>query len=151
MGSVAKISRMAHSCFHRLTHPKSRAERSTSSKIQLKLSPTPSSVSEVTEAEKRIVKFVQRQSFPTDIDKSVITGRLARLKPFEEEGILRVGGRLKHSDLQYDAKYPMILLGKHPVTELIILHYHHLNGHEGAYQVLTEIRQQFWIAREFLQ
>ena len=27
--------------FHRLMHPKSRAERSTSSKIQLKLSPTP--------------------------------------------------------------------------------------------------------------
>ena len=39
------------------------------------------------------------ESFPTDIDKSVKTGRLARLKPFEE-GILRVWGRLKHSNLQ---------------------------------------------------
>ena len=84
--------------FHRLTHPKLRAERSTSSKIELKLSPTPLSVSEVTEAEKRIV---QRQSFHTDIDKSVITGRL---KPFKEEGILRVEGRLKYSDLGKERK-----------------------------------------------
>ena len=75
---------------HILTRPKLRAERNTSSKIELKLSPTPLSVSEVTEAEKRIVKFVQRQSFPIDIDNSVITGRLSRLKPFEEEGILYV-------------------------------------------------------------
>ena len=40
---------------HRLTHPKLRAERNTSSNIELKLSPTPLSVPEVTEAEKRIV------------------------------------------------------------------------------------------------
>ena len=41
----------------------------------------------------------------------------------------------------------MILPGKHPVTELIIRHYYHLNGHVGSYQVLAEIRQQFWIVK----
>ena len=41
----------------------------------------------------------------------------------------------------------MILPGKHPVTELIIRHYHHLNGHVGSYQVLAEIRQRFWIVK----
>ena len=75
------------------------------------------------------------------------TSQLAGLKTFEEEGILRVGGRLKHSDLQYNAKYPMILPGKHPITELIIRHYRHLNGHVGSYQVLAEIRQRFWIVK----
>ena len=77
----------------------------------------------------------------------MLTGQLAGLKPFEDEGILRVGGRLKHSELQYDAKYPMILPGKHQVTRLIVLHYHHLNGHIGSYQVLAEIRQRFWIVK----
>ena len=77
-------------------------------------------------AEKKIVKIVQRQSFPND--ESTLKGRLARLKPFEEDGILRVGGRLKYSDLQYGAKHPMILPEKHPISELIIRHYHHLNG-----------------------
>ena len=57
---------------------------------------------------------------------------------------------MKNSDLQYDAKYPMILPGKHPVTELIIRHYRHLNGHVGSYQVLAEIRQRFWIVKAVL-
>ena len=47
---------------------------------------------------------------------------------------------MKHSDVKYDAKYPMVLPGKHPVTELVIRHYHHL---DGAYRVLAEIRQRF--------
>jgi len=96
-------------------------------------------------AENKIVKIVQRQSFPED--KSPLKGRLARLKPFEEDGILRVGGGLKHSDLQYDAKHPKILPEKHPISELIIRHYHHLNRHVGNYQVLAEIRQRFWIIK----
>ena len=44
MGSAAKLSRVAYTC-------KSRAERSTGSKVELKLSPTPLSLSKVTEAE----------------------------------------------------------------------------------------------------
>ncbi|XP_074632496.1 uncharacterized protein LOC141890859 [Acropora palmata] len=104
-------------------------------------------VVDVTEAEKKIVKAVQAQSFPVETDKTVLTGQLARLKPFEDEGILRVGEILKHSELQYDAKYPMILPGKHQVTRLIVLNYHHLNGHVGSHQVLAEIRQRFWIVK----
>ena len=50
---------------------------------------------------------------------------------------------MKHSDVKYDAKYPMVLPGKHPVTELVIRQYHHLDGHVGAYRVLAEIRQRF--------
>ncbi|XP_015754719.1 PREDICTED: uncharacterized protein LOC107334302 [Acropora digitifera] len=117
------------------------------SKTNVKFSPTPLTVIDVTEAEKKIVKAVQAQSFPVETDKTVLTGQLARLKPFEDEGILRVGGRLKHSELQYDAKYTMILPGKHQVTRLIVLHYHHLNGHVGSHQVLAEIRQRFWIVK----
>ena len=37
----------------------------------------------------------------------------------------------------------MVLPGKHPVTELVIGHHHHLDGHVGAYRVLAEIRQRF--------
>ena len=41
----------------------------------------------------------------------------------------------------------MVLPGKHPVTELVIRHYHHLNGHVGAYRVLAEISQRFRIVK----
>ena len=54
---------------------------------------------------------------------------------------------MKHSDLKYNAKYPMVLPGKLPVTKLEIRHYHHLNGHVGAYRVLAEIRQRFRIVK----
>ena len=64
MGSTVKISRVSHSCFPQTSHPKLRAEQSKSSKIELKLSPTPLSVSEVTQAETRIVTFLQRKLFP---------------------------------------------------------------------------------------
>lgn len=49
------------------------------------------------------------------------------------------------SDLAYDAKHPMILPAKHPVSGLIVYHYHQLNGHVGTYQVLAEVRRHFWI------
>ena len=84
--------------FHRAKHPKPQVKGNRSSKAEFKFSPVPLPVSEGTEA-KTIVRFLQKQSFPMKIDKPVITSQLARLKPFEEEGILRVGGRLKHSDL----------------------------------------------------
>ena len=109
------------------------------------LRPEPLTVSEVDKAEKKIVQFVQNQSFASENKETVINGRLARLKPFEDEGILPVGGRLNHSDLPYDAKHPMILPVNHPVPGLIVRHYHHLNGHVGSYQVLAEVRQRFWI------
>lgn len=111
----------------------------------VKYSPKTLSIHDVDKEEKKIVNFVQEQSFADEKSETVIKGRLARLKPFEDEGIIRVGGRLNHSSLSYDAKHPMILPAKHPVSELIIRHYHHLNGHVGTYQVLAEIRQRYWI------
>ena len=97
----------------------------------------PLTVSDVSEAEKRIVKAVQEQSFAEDV--SMKKGKLARLSPFKQDG-----GRLNRSRLPY-AKHPLILPGKHPVTVLIIQHYHAQNGHVGTHQVLSEIRQRYWV------
>ena len=104
------------------------------------------SLSDVEEAERRIVKNVQNKAFPEEFSSLNATkGRLERLKPFVNEGLLRVGGRLDRANLNYDAKHPIILSGKHCVSEMIILHYHHANGHVGPHQLLAEIRQRFWI------
>ena len=104
------------------------------------------SLLELEEAERRIVKGVQDQAFPEvfcSLDSS--KGPFAKLKPFVKEELLRVGGRLDRANLDYDAKHPMILPGKHSVTEMIIIHYRFANGHVGPYQVFAEIRQRFWI------
>ena len=104
-------------------------------------------LSDVEEAERRIVKNVQNQTFSSKelSSPNLSKSPLAKLKPFVNNGVLRVGGRLDRADLSYDAKHPMILPGKHHVTEMIILHYHFTNGHVGPYQLLAETRQHFWI------
>ena len=53
----------------------------------------PLTVSELEEAERMIVRQVQKESFPADLEKTK-KGSLAKLKPFREDGLLRIGGRL---------------------------------------------------------
>lgn len=104
------------------------------------------SLSDLEEAERRIVKNVQSQAFPEEFSRPDSgKGPLAKLKPFVSNGVLRVGGRLDRAHLHYDAKHPVILPGKHCITEMVILHYHLVNGHVGPHQVLAETRQHFWI------
>ena len=61
------------------------------------------------------------------------------------DGIIRVGGRLKHALISYEAKYPMILPNNDHVSILIIRHYHEILGHAGREHVLSFVRQRYWI------
>lgn len=92
------------------------------------------------------MKGIHNQAFAEEFcspDSS--KGPSPKLKPFSNEGLLRVGGRLDCANLDYDAKHLMMLPGKDCVTDMILLYYHFANGHVGPYQVLTEIRQHFGI------
>ncbi|UYV84687.1 hypothetical protein LAZ67_X003096 [Cordylochernes scorpioides] len=61
------------------------------------------------------------------------------------QGILRVGGRLRHSDLDIDQKHPMLIPKDHFVTKLIVIHYHINNLHSGTQLTLSLIRNKCWI------
>lgn len=64
-----------------------------------------------------------------------------KLNPFiDEEGILRVGGRLRESSLPYSAKHPMLLPGHHPLSQLIITHEHEKHLHAGPQATLSAVR-----------
>ena len=62
------------------------------------------------QAEQILVRFVQNESFP-NVSKSIANSKeifktlnIAKLSPFiEEDGIIRVKDRLKHSNLDYNA------------------------------------------------
>ena len=75
------------------------------------------------------------------------TSSLYRLNPFlDENGLLRVGGRLKHADLTTAVKHPIILPRKGHVTGLIISHFHNMVEHQGHGMTLNQIRSAgFWI------
>ena len=73
---------------------------------------------------------------------------LIRLNPFiDPQGLLRVGGRLKHAVLAYDERYPIILPSKSIFTRLIIEAYHRRSLHGGVQLTLGMIRQRYWIPR----
>ncbi|XP_051864326.1 uncharacterized protein LOC127566341 [Drosophila albomicans] len=70
---------------------------------------------------------------------------IASLLPFIDQfGLLRVGGRLANSTLPYDARHPIILPRRHPITLALIAHHHKKNLHVGARALLAKIRLQYW-------
>ncbi|UYV67559.1 hypothetical protein LAZ67_5001210 [Cordylochernes scorpioides] len=100
----------------------------------------------------QIVKNIQRCEFTPEINACIKNiplprkSRLISLNIFiDSQGILRVGGRLRHSDLDIDQKHPMLIPKDHFVTKLIVMHYHINNLHSGTQLTLSLIRNKYWI------
>ena len=70
-----------------------------------------------------------------------------KLDPFiDNEGTLRVGGRLKNADLPSPIKHPVILPRGSHASSLIIRHFHERVGHQGKGITLNEVRANgYWI------
>ena len=74
------------------------------------------------------------------------SSNLRNLRPVLVDGVLRVGGRLQKAVvLSWDEKHPMILPKRHPVSRLVVRHYHESAAHSGREQTLCEVRRMFWI------
>ncbi|XP_066600003.1 uncharacterized protein [Prorops nasuta] len=71
---------------------------------------------------------------------------LNRLHPFvDDNGILRVGGRLTNSSLPFPAKHPPILPKRSALSQLFIQHAHRIAIHGGPTQTLGILLQMVWI------
>jgi len=110
------------------------------------------SVEEIDEAEKTWVKTVQAASYKNELatllkGKFVAKGSsLSSLNPFiDEHGVLRVGGRIKHSLLPAESKHLVILPAQSQFTALMIHSCHRRTMHGGAQQTLGLLRQRFWV------
>lgn len=74
------------------------------------------------------------------------SSKLISLNPFiDQQGILRVGGRLRHATISRHAAHPAILPSDDHLTALIIDDAHKTLMHGGAQLMLAHIRQRFWI------
>ena len=108
-------------------------------------------LSDLESAEVAILKWQQMTSFQREYDGLVQghripkSSRLSSLDPFLEDDVLRVGGRLRHSNVPYDMKHPIILPKGSHITTLIIRREHALLGHVGRHHVLSSLRKKFWI------
>ena len=64
----------------------------------------------------------------------------------DEEGILRVGGRLQRSPLPPAEKNPILISGKHHVATLLVRHFHESVQHQGRHFTEGALRAAgFWI------
>ena len=72
---------------------------------------------------------------------------LSSLDPFvDKEGILRVGGRLKHSSLPFEIKHALILPKTSQISKCIIMFYHESVFHSGRGITINTIRENgIWI------
>ncbi|CAH8464754.1 unnamed protein product [Schistosoma turkestanicum] len=110
-------------------------------------------VKELESAKRKILMVVQREAYGELLNESnvshkeVSNKRLRGLSPIMIDGLLCVGGRLMYSELPSESKHPVILPGRHRVTELIVRHYHKEEGHMGTSHVLATIRKYYWIVK----
>lgn len=109
--------------------------------------------SELRHARNFILRYVQKQGFNFELHllkkkKSICHGQSSRilsLAPFlDEDGLIRVGGRLQKSKLNFDEKHPILLPKDHKITESIIREEHLRNMHCGPQMLLYSVRQQYW-------
>lgn len=110
----------------------------------------PLEVSELSNSEDQIIFMVQSENFSTEIHKLKkfpnVNTWLGGLHPFiEDDKLLRVGGRLKMSDLPYNQKHPVLLPSNHQVTDMVIRQVHRVNLHAGIQSTLSSIRSKYWI------
>ena len=108
------------------------------------------SVDEISTAEDFWIKRIQVQAYPDDLARLLagkeihLSSDLKSLHPLvDENGILRVGGRLDRAPISYEAKHPAILPKKSDIVPLILSSLHQRLNHAGAEHVLTELRQRF--------
>jgi hypothetical protein len=71
-----------------------------------------------------------------------------RLDAFlDNDGVIKVGGRLGDSNLPHAAKHPAIIPKEHHVTKMIIVHCHEKAKHQGKGMTINEIRSKgYWIS-----
>ncbi|XP_076384921.1 uncharacterized protein LOC143263875 [Megalopta genalis] len=108
-------------------------------------------VAELSQSRAVIIKLLQRTYLKAEIDRLQreinphLSSKLAKLNPFlDQDGILRVGGRLHNSTLSNSQKHPIILPKSH-ITTCIIMSEHRSLLHAGAQTTLYSLRRTYWL------
>ncbi|XP_017469384.1 PREDICTED: uncharacterized protein LOC108361294 [Rhagoletis zephyria] len=108
---------------------------------------------EVRKTELMLVRLVQMTAFAEDVllvrEGKELSNRssLFDLTPvIDDEGILRVGGRIDHAEsLPMYTRRPIIMPRDHPMSRLITRHYHEMYYHQNQESIICAIRSKYWI------
>ncbi|XP_075157769.1 uncharacterized protein LOC142231036 [Haematobia irritans] len=102
----------------------------------------------------RMIMLAQRVYFFLDYNQIASKlsvspkSRLLTLNPFlDNDGLLRVNGRLSNSDLSFNERHPIILPEKSKFCKLLVEFTHKVLMHAEHQNMLRYIRQEFYIIR----
>ncbi|XP_055589945.1 uncharacterized protein LOC129742126 [Uranotaenia lowii] len=146
--SLNRLTRVVTYCFRffRNTKNKTRTQPDPHASQDQQLLPD-----ELAATRLRLLHLAQSDGFRDEI-KELQSGRtlskhskIRKLSPFvDEDGVLRVGGRLRLSDLPYHFKHPALLPNFHPYTIMIAKFYHLKLVHGGIRVTLAAMREKYW-------
>lgn len=107
-------------------------------------------VSDIEQVLNKTIESVQKECFPHEYsslkNKNNISNKskILSLNPFIHNGLLRVGGRLKNSNIPFSSKHQIILPNNHILTKRILRDEHERLLHCGVQQLIFSIRQKYW-------
>lgn len=102
-----------------------------------------------------LIKAEQDRYFEEEMaclrNNKCVKGALQSLHPFiDDKGIMRVGGRLHHSNISFSQKHQIILPKESHVTNCIIRSEHERLLHAGPKLLLSNLNQKYWIVNGLL-
>ena len=110
------------------------------------------SIEERAKAKATIFKLLQQEQFGEEMkslkaEKEIPkVSKILQFSPFlDEEGLIRAKGRIGKSQLDFNAKHPILLHWKHHTVELFLRNEHNDNQHEGTEHVRNIVQQKIWI------
>nr|XP_041630444.1 uncharacterized protein LOC121501913 [Drosophila kikkawai]XP_041630467.1 uncharacterized protein LOC121501916 [Drosophila kikkawai] len=115
--------------------------------------PAPFLTSEELQAARcRLIRHVQQNFFAREYaqleNRRPLNAKshLIRFSPFlDDHGIMRVGGRIDKSTINFNAKHPILIPKDSPLAGLLVRYFHVSHLHTGVDATFTNLRQQYWI------
>ncbi|XP_039309090.1 uncharacterized protein LOC105201565 [Solenopsis invicta] len=111
-------------------------------------------IAEIETARSHLVKNAQAEGFQEEIlvlrqaKQIKHSSKLLSLHPFlDDQGLLRVGGRLRNAPLSFSQKHPILLPANHKLTRIVIEREHKRLLHAGPQALLAAIRRKYWPLR----
>lgn len=111
----------------------------------------PITAMELEPAELAIVKIIQHEALDDEFrmltkSKQVHrSNRFIKLSPYIDNGLIRVGGRLKNANLPFESQHQILVPRTHFVCKLIIMHAHRKCMHGGLRLTESTFREKYWI------
>ena len=110
------------------------------------------SIKEREKAKATIFRLLQQEQFGEEMksikaEKEIPKGsKILQFSPFlDDEGLIRAKGRIGKSQLDFNAKHPILLHWKHHAVELFLRNELKDNQHEGTEHVRDIVQQKMWI------